>query len=625
MLFGRRKDVARKGLFGKGAGRRPWRLSAKLLIASSIATVIGFSTICASVMLDMRRGEEELARQTLENLASGIDADISRNIELYDLSLRNVASNLVMPAIKDVSKEIRHLILFDHAATAKHFGVIQVFDAQGKLTIDAASLDPVLENRGDEEYFRVHRDNPDIGLYMSRPMLHRGAYSIVLSRRITDNDGSFLGVVVGSIRFSYFHDLFGRLTLDPGDTITVLRRDRTIIMRTPFDLDIIGTNLAERKSWSAANLKEGAAYAGVGPVDPTPRLYVRSGSTNLFFVVVGKPLATILKLWHREVIRIGAIMMALIVFVVGTALFLAREIGRRAEAEDRLEELATTDALTGLKNRRKFDHAIDAEWRRAARNKTPVAVLMIDADHFKAYNDTFGHQAGDQVLVGIAICISDSVRRAGDCPARYGGEEFAVLLPGLSAVDAFAVAETIRLKVEQWSEHPDVTTVSIGVASMTPAAPMDWPDLIEAADKALYAAKNNGRNQSVLAAGLAASAGGLSATRGHSGAAASQPNLRCAIAHRGIPRLLERILAARDSGFALCAPRNDETARRAAPVTSPDISSSPRAGHRAGRGAPCRRRCWRAGSRTSSRNRAARPRTPRRRRPGFWRGFSSHR
>ena len=77
---------------------------------------------------------------------------------------RNVASNLVMPAIKEVSKEIRHLILFDHAATAKHFGVIQVFDAQGKLTIDAASLDPVLENRGDEEYFRVHRDQSRHGL-----------------------------------------------------------------------------------------------------------------------------------------------------------------------------------------------------------------------------------------------------------------------------------------------------------------------------------------------------------------------------------------------------------------------------------------------------------------------------
>ena len=330
MPFGRRKDLTRKGSFGKSPGPRPWRLSAKLLVASTIATVIGFSAICASVMFDMRRGEEELARQTLENLASGIDADISRNIEVYDLSLRNVASNLVMPAIRNVSKEIRHLILFDHAATAKHFGAIQVFDAEGRLTIDAASLDPVAENRSGEEYFQVHRDNPDAGLYMSRPMLHRGAFSIVLSRRITDHDGSFLGVVVGSIRFSYFHGLFARLTLDPGDTITVLRRDRTIIMRTPFDLDIIGKSLAERKNWSADNLKQGSAYAGVGPVDPTPRLYVRSGSTNLFFVVVGKPLSTVLKFWHREVIRIGAIMLVLILFVVGTALSSrARSAGAR--------------------------------------------------------------------------------------------------------------------------------------------------------------------------------------------------------------------------------------------------------------------------------------------------------
>ncbi len=278
MLFGRQSDVAKKGWFRRDSGRRPWRLSAKLLIASSIATVIGFTAICTSVMLDMRRGEEELARQTLENLASGIDADISRNIELYDLSLRAVTSNLVMPSVRGVSKEIQHLILFDHAATARHFGVIQVFDAQGRLTHDAASLDPPPENRADEEYFKVHRADPDVGLYISRPMVRRGSYSIVLSRRITDAEGGFLGVVVGSIRFSYFHDLFGRLNLTPGDTITVLRSDRMIIMRTPFDLDVIGKNLAEKPSWSAENLKAGAAYAGIGPVDPTPRLYVRSGS-----------------------------------------------------------------------------------------------------------------------------------------------------------------------------------------------------------------------------------------------------------------------------------------------------------------------------------------------------------
>ncbi len=515
MQFGRRNSAA----------GRPWRLSAKLLIASSVATVIGFSAICASVMLDMRRGEEELARQTLENLASTIDADISRNIELYDLALRAVASNMVVPEIKEVSKPIRHLILFDHAASAKHFGAIQVFDAEGRLTIDASTLDPLPENRGDEEYFKVHRDRPDAGLFISRPTLHRGAYAIVLSRRITGADGSFLGVVAGSIRFSYFHDLFERLHLDQGDTITVLRSDRTIIMRRPFDLDVIGKNLAERPRWNPANLPDGGSYLGVGPVDSIPRLYVRLTSTSPLSVVVGKPLDNIFSLWRTEATRIGAIMLALITFVLAVALFLAREIGRRAHAEDRLEELATTDALTGLRNRRKFDAEIDAEWRRAARHKMPVALLMIDADHFKSYNDTFGHQAGDQMLVGIAICISDSVRRAGDCAARYGGEEFAVLLPGLSPTEAVVVAETIRLKVQQWSDGPTATTVSIGVASLTPVTDMDWSILVKAADRALYAAKAGGRNQSVLASIPDIFAGGLSEVIAVPGAA--QSAVRC--------------------------------------------------------------------------------------------------
>lgn len=485
MRFGWRKEAA----------SRPWRLSAKLLMVSSVATVIGFSAICANVLLDMRRGEEALARQTLENLASGIDSDINRNIELYDLSLRAAASNMTLPEIKDLRQPIQHLLLFDRAATAKHFGALQVFDAAGQLTIDASTLDPQPENCGDEEYFQFHRDRPDSGLFISRPMLQRGAYAIMLSRRITGPDGRFLGVVAGSLRYSYFHDLIGRLSLGPDDTITVLRQDRTIIMRRPFDLDIIGQNLAERPNWNPARMN-GGSYSGVGPVDPMPRLYIRGSGAGPLNVVVGKPLDIILSFWLKEATRIAAIMAALILFVLGVTLFLAREIGRRAEAEDKLEELATTDALTGLNNRRKFDTSIDAEWRRATRQQTPVALLMIDADHFKAYNDAFGHQAGDEVLIGIAICISHSARRAGDCAARHGGEEFAVLLPGCLAAEALVVAETIRLKVQQWSDH---TTVSIGVASLTPHAGLEWSELVGAADKALYAAKAGGRNRSVVA------------------------------------------------------------------------------------------------------------------------------
>ncbi|MBW7962389.1 diguanylate cyclase [Bradyrhizobium sp. BR 10261] len=483
----------------EATARRPWRMSAKLLIITSVVTVIGFSAICVNVVLDMRRGEEALARQTLENLATSIDADISRNIDIYDLSLKAVVNNMLLPEIATVSRPIRQLILFDHATTARHFGAIQVLDVDGGLSIDASTLDPQPENRADEEYFRVHRDNPGVGLFISRPMLFRGAFSIVLSRRISDSDGGFMGVVAGSIRYTYFHELFERLSLDSDDTITVLKRDRTIMMRRPFDLDIIGKNLGTQRDWKPENLKAGGSYAGKGPVDVTPRLYVRSSGSGPLFVVAGKPLSTVFSLWQREALRIGAVVLMLSLFVLGSAIVLAREIGRRADAESKLEEMATTDALTGLRNRRKFDQVIDMEWRRAMRQKTQLALLMIDADHFKAYNDTFGHQAGDQVLVGIAICISDSVRRASDCAARYGGEEFAVLLPNTSAADAFKIAETIRAKVLGWSDGGAGSTVSCGVASLAPTAGMDWAVLVAAADKALYAAKAGGRNQSVVA------------------------------------------------------------------------------------------------------------------------------
>ncbi len=500
MAFGRRSDGASQpfAISKAFATSKPWRLSAKLLIVSSVVTVISFSAICISVMLDMRRGEEELARQTLENLASGIDADISRNIELCDLSLRAVANGLVTPEIRDASKSIRHLILFDHTATAHHFGAIQVFDPEGQLTFDASTLDPAPENRADEDYFKVHRDQPNAGLFISRPMLHHGTYAIVLSRRVSGSDGRFLGVVAGSIRFSYFHDLFGRLSLGPTDTITVVRHDGTVIMRRPFDLDIIGHNISGAMGVRQALAQPSGSYSGLSVIDNERRLYVWRDGTKPLVVLVGKPWSSILSLWRSEATRIGATIMALIAFVLAVTLFLAREIGRRAQAEDKLEELATTDALTGLKNRRKFDATIENEWRRAIRQRTPLALLMIDADHFKAYNDTFGHQAGDQVLVGIAICISDSARRAGDCAARYGGEEFAVLLPGLSSAEALALAETIRLKVELWSQEPEVTTVSIGVASLTPTAMVDWAELLGAADKALYAAKAGGRNRCIL-------------------------------------------------------------------------------------------------------------------------------
>jgi diguanylate cyclase (GGDEF)-like protein len=480
-------------------GIRRWPLSARLLIVSSLVTILGFSAVCGSVMLDMRRGEEALARQTSENLATTIDADIGRTVELYDLSLRAVVSGMMMPELGQLSREMRQLLLFDHAASASHFGAIQVFNADGDLTIDSAALTPAAQNSVAEEFFKIHRGDGERGLFISRPMLHRGAYAIVLSRRISDADGNFAGVVAGAIRFSYFHELFGRLRLTPNETITVFRRDGVVIMRTPFDLDVIGSSAKNSQIMRSVLGMSNGSYSGIGGLDKVDRLYVWRDSGKPLIVVVGKPWAGIFALWQKQALRIGGIMLALVAFITAVTLFLAREISRRARAEDRLEELATTDALTGLRNRRRFDTAIAQEWRRAIRQSRPLAMLLIDADHFKIFNDTFGHQPGDQALMSIARCIAGAVNRAGDCAARYGGEEFAVLLPGISAEEARVVAEKIRLRVEALPAEPAMLTVSIGVASITPLVTMEWTGLVQAADKALYAAKAAGRNQSVVA------------------------------------------------------------------------------------------------------------------------------
>lgn len=481
-----------------GTGLRRWPLSARLLILSSLVTIIGFTAVCGSVMLDMRHSEEALARQTMGNLAATIDSDIGRTIEQYDLSLRAVVSGVNMPQIGQLSRELRQMILFDTAASARQFGPIQVFDAHGDLTIDAATLNPAPQNAADQEYFKVHQADGERGLFISKPMLHHGVYSIVLSRRVTDVDGNFAGVVVGSIRYSYFYDLFARLRLDPADTITVFSREGVVIMRTPFNLDVIGTNAAKSPVMRAVWARH-ESYSGVAGLDRISRLYVWRDSGRPLLVIAARPWDSIYATWRKQALWIGGIILGLVLFVAAVTLFLAREIGRRASAEGRLEQLATTDALTGLYNRRKFDAAMDTEWRRAIRLSRPMALLLIDADHFKIFNDSFGHQSGDHALMAIAGCIFASARRTGDCAARYGGEEFAVLLAGASKADAMLVAETIRQRVEQLPANPAMLTVSVGVAAMSPLVTMEWSDLVEAADKALYAAKAAGRNCCVQA------------------------------------------------------------------------------------------------------------------------------
>ncbi len=170
----------------------------------------------------------------------------------------------------------------------------------------------------------------------------------------------------------------------------------------------------------------------------------------------------------------------------------------------RLRQLSDRDELTQLANRRVFNRQLANEWQRGMRSQTPISIILCDVDLFKLYNDHYGHPQGDQCLKQVGRSIQESMRRSSDCAARYGGEEFVVLLPNTDGEGAFQMAEHIRNRViskgldHQNSTVHEYVTLSLGIASIVPQEQYNTTTLLQEADLALYEAKNNGRNQSVL-------------------------------------------------------------------------------------------------------------------------------
>lgn len=175
------------------------------------------------------------------------------------------------------------------------------------------------------------------------------------------------------------------------------------------------------------------------------------------------------------------------------------------EARKKLEAQSNTDGLTGIANRRAFDDALAQEWNRGLRASTPLALLMLDVDFFKHFNDRYGHPAGDRCLRALAQALAGAGRRAGELTARYGGEEFAVLLPNTVGPDALDTSRRIQeavwaLALTHEGTPTGIVTVSLGVASLVPADGYLPEDLLQRADAALYRAKQAGRNCAQLAA-----------------------------------------------------------------------------------------------------------------------------
>ncbi len=395
-------------------------------------------------------------------------------------------------------------MLFDRAATAKYLGEMLVLDASGNIVIDSGGDIPRKGNFADRRYFTVQRDNPDVGLYISDPFhsrLRNGSPSIALTRRLSHPDGSFAGIVVIAINLEYFHTLFAGLSLGSHGSVALIGRDGIMIMRQPYDLRIIGRDISKASTFRHFRSAPEGSFSDTASIDGVRRLYFFRNFPDLpLIIMVAGAEQDIYAAWRQRTLTIGSLMVVFGLGFVGLSFLLGAQLRRRMRAESELLLLARTDGLTGLHNRRTLGEILDLEWRRARRTRSVFSLLFVDIDRFKAYNDTYGHQAGDDALAAVARCIGENIRRPADSAARYGGEEFVVVLPDTPPAGAALIAEQIRaaisaLAIEHAGSEYGHVTASIGTACWALEQDGDVSAVIRAADEALYNAKATGRNK----------------------------------------------------------------------------------------------------------------------------------
>lgn len=474
------------------------------IIYCGIVLALVMFALCALVLYQSRQDALEHSRETSHNVALIAERDISRNFEIYALSLQAIVDSQQQAEIRALPQHLQREILFDRAVNAKDLGSIAVLDASGNLVIDNHATGISAGNFADRDYFLVQRDNPGAGLYLSHPFLSRlrqDTPSIALSRRIDNPDGSFAGVAVVTLNLQYFHDLFDGLSLGRGGAIALTLTDGTLLMRLPYTASVIGTSMRHTNNFAHFLAADHGTFSGVATIDGVRRQYVFDHLPGLPMILnVGLAQDDIFAAWMRRTLVMGSLMLFFGLAFIGLSVMFAVQFRQRVNAEAELRRLARTDGLTGLVNRRTLDESLELEWRRAQRSQRTLSILFIDIDHFKAYNDSCGHQLGDRTLIAVGHCIDANLHRPADLLARYGGEEFVAVLPNTPQDSAAMLAEQIRLAVDSLalphahSAHGRVT-VSIGVASWEPDRFPDTAALLKAADEALYLAKSGGRNQ----------------------------------------------------------------------------------------------------------------------------------
>jgi PAS domain S-box-containing protein len=308
----------------------------RLLLVGASLVVGGIVAVVGWMIWDARRATWEHAVHSSQNVAFVLEHDIARNVELYDLSLRAVIEGLHLPELHVLDAKIRNHILFDHASTAQHLGSILVIDENGEIAIDSRSPEPRSAYLGDRDYFTIHRENADFGLFVSRPFKSRlsDEWSIALSRRIDRPDGTFGGVVVGTLRLSFFRELFHHVDAGPDGAMSLMSSYGSIVYRTPFNVGDLNRDLSDSALFRHFPLEKTGVFQQLGKVDGIERLYVFRQVAGLPLVLVfARSTAEVFAEWRRKALIIAGAATGLIALAALLGCVLVRELRRRSRAE----------------------------------------------------------------------------------------------------------------------------------------------------------------------------------------------------------------------------------------------------------------------------------------------------
>ncbi len=394
----------------------------------------------------------------------------------------------------------RHLTVFP---TVDSFPLhaLWAVNADGAVIANSVEYPGKAVMADDREYFLYHKENKKGDAYISPLSISRvsGEAVIFQTIRLEDKAGKFAGTLGISLRVKYFNQLYQRLNLIPDSSITLVRNDGKLLFRYPFEegyskIDV-GKSKAFQQMWEQGH---GNRLASRSPYDTRARIMGFSlGDQFPLMAVVTEPEDLVLTQWQHNAVIFG--MFGLTAYLIIALLFIYSL--RQLRQLESVTELSTHDALTGLPNRRYFDQQLPIEWQRTIRARQAFSILFIDIDHFKRYNDYYGHDHGDRCLQLVGERLEGELKRAGDVIVRYGGEEFVCLLPNTDTAGSAKLAQNLIDAITRTAiPHADspvapIISVSIGVASTNPQSGDNVIELMRRADEMLYSAKEQGRNR----------------------------------------------------------------------------------------------------------------------------------